>query len=432
LLATAIAGELGVPLFKYAGSSFSDKFVGSGASKVRERFDEARKHAPAVIFIDEVEAAGRERGTSGDGGGVEKDDALTQILTEIGSEESKERNKGLVFIIATNKPELLDKAFKRSGRMDRHYTIGLPDAKGRRDILKLHAKKLKLDPAITDKTFMELAKTMRTGASGADIEVMVNNAALLARHADQNAVTVENFRKAIYNHTYGVGKESMALSPREKRITAYHENAHALVQYVTAGEDEPHPVNFISVIPRDFQGKGTALGVMVPGEKAGEYNHENPNRADIQRQIHVAYAGRAGEEKYLGKGKYTVGASNDYEKATEFLLRAMRECAMYPEELGHISLKSDSRFAQPWSQKMMEKVEDLLIRESNLAYGIVSRFIESIPPDTYEQWVNNLEELETLDDPAEINAMYEQCGRDLKALWKDAVDKGTQQYSKAS
>lgn len=299
LLAKAIAGEAKVPFFSISGSDFVEMFVGVGASRVRDMFEQAKKQAPCIIFIDEIDAVGRHRGAGLGGGHDEREQTLNQLLVEM---DGFEANDGVIVIAATNRPDVLDPALLRPGRFDRQVVVGLPDIRGREQILKVHMRKVPLDENV------EASKIARgtPGFSGADLANLVNEAALCAARAQSRTVGMAQFEQAKDKIMMGAERKSMVMSEEEKRNTAYHEAGHAIVGRLMPEHD---PVYKVSIIPR-----GRALGVTMFLPVEDRYSH---SRRFIISQICSLYGGRIAEEMTLGKDGVTTGASNDIQRATE-------------------------------------------------------------------------------------------------------------------
>ncbi|MEM6300414.1 MAG: ATP-dependent zinc metalloprotease FtsH [Pseudomonadota bacterium] len=299
LLAKAIAGEAKVPFFSISGSDFVEMFVGVGASRVRDMFDQAKKQSPCIIFIDEIDAVGRHRGAGLGGGHDEREQTLNQLLVEM---DGFEVNDGVIVIAATNRPDVLDPALLRPGRFDRQVVVGLPDIRGREQILKVHMRKVPLAEDV------EAAKIARgtPGFSGADLANLVNEAALFAARAGVRTVGMSEFELAKDKIMMGAERKSMVMSEDEKRNTAYHEAGHAIVGRIVPEHD---PVYKVSIIPR-----GRALGVTMFLPEEDRYSH---SRRHIHSQICSLFGGRIAEEMTLGKDGVTTGASNDIERATE-------------------------------------------------------------------------------------------------------------------
>ena len=299
LLAKAIAGEAKVPFFSISGSDFVEMFVGVGASRVRDMFDQAKKQSPCIIFIDEIDAVGRHRGAGLGGGHDEREQTLNQLLVEM---DGFGGNDGVIVIAATNRPDVLDPALLRPGRFDRQVTVGLPDIRGREQILKVHMRKVPLAENV------EASKIARgtPGFSGADLANLVNEAALFAARAGVRAVGMQQFELAKDKIMMGAERRSMVMSEKEKLNTAYHEAGHAIVGRLMPEHD---PVYKVSIIPR-----GRALGVTMFLPEEDRYSH---SRRHIVSQITSLFGGRVAEEMTLGKEGITTGASNDIQRATE-------------------------------------------------------------------------------------------------------------------
>jgi cell division protease FtsH len=315
LLARAIAGEGNVPFFSISGSDFVEMFVGVGASRVRDLFEQGKKNAPCIIFIDEIDAVGRHRGAGLGGGHDEREQTLNQLLVEMDGFES---NEGVILVAATNRPDVLDPALLRPGRFDRRVVVNLPDVKGREQILKVHTKKTPL----ADDVDMSVLGRGTPGFAGADLANLVNEAALLAARQNRKVVTMIDFELAKDKVLMGAERRSMLLSEDEKRITAYHEAGHALVAALMPGAD---PLHKVTIIPR-----GRALGVTM---QLPEHDVYNRNETQLFARLCVAMAGRIGEMRLTHE--LSTGARNDIEQATE-MARAM-VCDFGMSELGPIS-----------------------------------------------------------------------------------------------
>ncbi|WP_430461820.1 ATP-dependent zinc metalloprotease FtsH [Thalassolituus sp. LLYu03] len=300
LLAKAIAGEARVPFFSISGSDFVEMFVGVGASRVRDMFDQAKKQAPCIIFIDEIDAVGRSRGVGIGGGNDEREQTLNQLLVEM---DGFEVNDGIIVIAATNRPDVLDPALLRPGRFDRQVVVGLPDIRGREQILGVHMRKV---PVADDVNASVIARGT-PGFSGADLANLVNEAALFAARANRNLVTMEEFEKAKDKILMGAERKTMVMSEKEKENTAYHEAGHAIVGRLVPEHD---PVYKVSIIPR-----GRALGVTM---FLPEEDRHSISKRGIESNICSLYGGRIAEELTLGMDGVTTGASNDIERATKY------------------------------------------------------------------------------------------------------------------
>lgn len=299
LLAKAIAGEAKVPFFTISGSDFVEMFVGVGASRVRDMFEQAKKHAPCIIFIDEIDAVGRHRGAGLGGGNDEREQTLNQLLVEM---DGFEGNEGVIVIAATNRPDVLDPALLRPGRFDRQVVVPLPDIRGREQIINVHLRKV---PAAEDVDARVIARGT-PGFSGADLANLVNEAALFAARANKRLVSMEQLELAKDKIMMGAERRSMVMSDKEKELTAYHEAGHAIVGRLVPGHD---PVYKVSIIPR-----GRALGVtmFLPTEDRYSYSKQQ-----LESQISSLYGGRLAEEMIFGAEAVTTGASNDIQRATE-------------------------------------------------------------------------------------------------------------------
>ena len=299
LLAKAIAGEAKVPFFSISGSDFVEMFVGVGASRVRDMFEEAKKQSPCIIFIDEIDAVGRHRGAGMGGGNDEREQTLNQLLVEM---DGFEGNEGVIVIAATNRPDVLDSALLRPGRFDRQVIVGLPDIRGREQILRVHMRKIPMSGDVDAST---LARST-PGFSGADLANLVNEAALFAARGDLKHVSMNDFEKAKDKIMMGAERKSMVMSDKEKLNTAYHEAGHAIVGRLTPEHD---PVYKVSIIPR-----GRALGVTMFLPEEDRYSI---SKRGIEGNICSLFGGRIAEELTLGTDGVTTGASNDIQRATE-------------------------------------------------------------------------------------------------------------------
>jgi cell division protease FtsH len=322
LLAKAIAGEAKVPFFAISGSDFVEMFVGVGASRVRDMFEQAKKHAPCIIFIDEIDAVGRHRGAGLGGGHDEREQTLNQLLVEMDGFEGTE---GVIVIAATNRPDVLDPALLRPGRFDRQVVVGLPDVRGREQILKVHMRKV---PIASDVNAMTIARGT-PGFSGADLANLVNEGALFAARENAREVRMIHLDKARDKILMGAERRSMAMSEDEKKLTAYHEAGHAIVGRLVPEHD---PVYKVTIIPR-----GRALGVTMYLPEGDKYSI---NRVAIQSQLCSLYGGRVAEELIFGADKVTTGASNDIERATK-MARNMATKWGLSDELGPITYGED-------------------------------------------------------------------------------------------
>ena len=321
LLAKAVAGEADAPFLSISGSNFVELYVGVGASRVRDLFEQAKKQAPAIIFIDEIDAVGRHRGAGMGGGHDEREQTLNQLLVEM---DGFGVNEGIIIIAATNRPDILDPALLRPGRFDRQVTVGYPDLKGREEILKVHARNKPLAPDVDLKT---VAKTT-AGFTGADLENLLNEAALLAARHDLKAITMEQIEEAAIKVVVGPEKKSRKMSDKEKRLTAYHEGGHAIATYYLEGQD---PVHQVSIIPR---GRAGGYTMSLPTEDKS-YQSKNEMLDDIV----VLLGGRVAEALVLGD--ISTGASNDIKRATDIARNMITRYGM-SEKLGPITFGDDN------------------------------------------------------------------------------------------
>lgn len=319
LLARAVAGEAGVQFFSISGSDFVEMFVGVGASRVRDLFDQAKKNSPCIIFIDEIDAVGRQRGAGLGGGHDEREQTLNQLLVEM---DGFGANEGVIMIAATNRPDILDPALMRPGRFDRQVIVGRPDIKGREEILKVHAKGKPLAPDVELKT---IAKST-AGFTGADLENLLNEAALLAARKNLKAITMAEVEEATIKVVVGTEKKSRVMSDKEKKLTAYHEAGHAIATYCCQTQD---PVHQISIIPRGMAGGFT---MSLPSE-----DRSYRSRKEMLEEIVVLLGGRVAEALILGD--ISTGASNDIERATNIAFSMITKYGM-SEKLGPITYGS--------------------------------------------------------------------------------------------
>jgi cell division protease FtsH len=316
LLAKAIAGEANVPFFSISGSDFVEMFVGVGASRVRDLFEQGKKHAPCIIFMDEIDAVGRHRGAGLGGGHDEREQTLNQLLVEM---DGFETNEGVILIAATNRPDVLDPALLRPGRFDRQVVVPRPDVKGREEILRVHARRIPLGPDVD----LKVLARGTPGFSGADLANLVNEAALLAARQSKKTVEMIDFESAKDKVLMGVERRSMIISEEEKRTIAYHEAGHALVAHTLPGAD---PLHKVTIIPR-----GRALGLTQQLPADDKYNY---SRDYLMNRITILLGGRAAEEMVLQQ--QTTGAGDDLEKATEMARKMVCEWGM-SEKLGPLT-----------------------------------------------------------------------------------------------
>ncbi|GAB4114866.1 MAG: ATP-dependent zinc metalloprotease FtsH [Wenzhouxiangellaceae bacterium] len=322
LLAKAIAGEAKVPFFSISGSDFVEMFVGVGASRVRDMFEQAKKHAPCIIFIDEIDAVGRHRGAGLGGGHDEREQTLNQLLVEM---DGFEGGEGVIVIAATNRPDVLDPALLRPGRFDRQVVVPLPDLRGREQILKVHMRKVPLDDDVKPR---DIARGT-PGFSGADLANLVNEAALFAARGNRRKVTMEHFERAKDKIMMGAERRSMVMSEKEKKLTAYHESGHAIVGRLMPEHD---PVYKVSIIPR-----GRALGVTMFLPEEDKYSH---SKRHLQSQLCSLFGGRIAEELIFGSDQVTTGASNDIERATKIARNMVTKWGL-SDSMGPLSYSED-------------------------------------------------------------------------------------------
>ena len=346
LMARAIAGEAGVPFFSISGSDFVEMFVGVGASRVRDLFDQAKKNAPCIVFIDEIDAVGRQRGVGMTGGHDEREQTLNQLLVEM---DGFGVNEGVIMIAATNRPDVLDPALMRPGRFDRQVMVGLPDIKGREDILKVHAKGKPLAPDVSLKT---IAKST-AGFTGADLENLLNEAALLSARRDLKAITMKEVEEATIKVVVGAEKKSRVMTDKEKSLTAYHEAGHAIATYMCPTQD---PVHQISIIPRGMAGGFT---MSLPSE---DRNYKS--MSEMKEDIVVLLGGRVAEALVLGD--ISTGASNDIKRATEIATSMVKKYGM-SKDLGPIAYSAenegmligrDHSSSMNYSEKVASKIDE--------------------------------------------------------------------------
>ena len=384
LLAKAIAGEAKVPFFSISGSDFVEMFVGVGASRVRDMFDQAKKQSPCIIFIDEIDAVGRHRGAGLGGGHDEREQTLNQLLVEM---DGFDGNDGVIVIAATNRPDVLDPALLRPGRFDRQVTVGLPDIRGREQILKVHMRKVPLAENV------EASKIARgtPGFSGADLANLVNEAALFAARAGVRTVGMQQFELAKDKIMMGAERRSMVMSEKEKLNTAYHEAGHAIVGRLMPEHD---PVYKVSIIPR-----GRALGVTMFLPEEDRYSH---SRRHIISQITSLFGGRVAEEMTLGKDGITTGASNDIQRATEIARNMVTKWGL-SDSLG--PLMYDEGGEEVFLGRTAAQPSKAMSDETALA---IDKEVRSIIDECYEKARQLLEEHRSkMDMMAEALMQYE-------------------------
>ncbi len=344
LLARAIAGEAQVPFFSISGSDFVELFVGVGASRVRDLFEEGKKHSPCLVFIDEIDAVGRQRGAGLGGGHDEREQTLNALLVEM---DGFDDNEGVIIIAATNRPDILDSALLRPGRFDRRIMVSSPDVKGREEILKVHTRKIPLAKTID----LSVLARSTPGFTGADIANMVNEAALYASRKGKKNLEMNDFEYAKDKVLMGAERRSMIISDEEKKVTAYHEAGHALIAVV---EDEADPLHKVSIIPR-----GTALGMTQQLPINDKYTY---SKKYLEAQLVVLLAGRAAEEIFLDA--VTTGAGSDFEKATDIARKMVCEWGMsslgpvkYGKQDDMIFLGRDMMYHSEYSENTAQKID---------------------------------------------------------------------------
>jgi len=395
LLARAIAGEAGVPFFSISGSDFVEMFVGVGASRVRDLFEQGKKHAPCIIFIDEIDAVGRHRGSGMGGGHDEREQTLNQLLVEMDGFESSD---GVIIIAATNRPDVLDPAILRPGRFDRRIIVPRPDLNGRAGILQVHTRKVPLASDVD----LEIIARGTPGFSGADLENLVNEAALLAARQDKDFVSMSDFEMAKDKVLMGSERRSMVISDREKKTTAYHEAGHALVGTLVPNHD---PIHKVTIIPR-----GPALGVTM---SLPEEDRLSVSKTWLLDQIAMMLGGRIAEEVVFGQ--LTTGASDDFKKATQRARSMVTEWGM-SEKMGPLAYveKEESGFLgathhKEYSEQVAKEIDDEVRRIILEQYARARKLLEE-NRDKLEAIANALLERETIGRP-EIEAIIE--GRPL-------------------
>jgi len=394
LLAKAIAGEAAVPFFSISGSDFVEMFVGVGASRVRDMFAQGKKHAPCIIFIDEIDAVGRSRGAGLGGGNDEREQTLNQLLVEM---DGFEVNEGIIVVAATNRPDVLDPALLRPGRFDRHVVVPSPDIKGRENILKTHSKNIELDKKVS------LNKIARgtPGFTGADLANLVNEAALWAARQDKETVDNDDFEYARDKVMMGAERRSLLISDEEKETTAYHEVGHALV---AASIEEVDPVHKVSIIPR-----GRALGVTMLLPEEDRHSH---NRRSMLGQITMTMGGRAAE--HLVFKRFTTGASDDLKKATELARKMVCQWGMseklgpltYTEDAGHVFLGRDLQQHTEFSNESMRMIDEEVLEILNSSYERAKSILKTYRK-ALESLALTLMEKETIDGENVLQVMEE-------------------------
>ena len=384
LLARAIAGEAKVPFFSISGSDFVEMFVGVGAARVRDMFDQAKKHAPCIVFIDEIDAVGRQRGAGLGGGNDEREQTLNQLLVEM---DGFEGTTGVIVIAATNRPDVLDPALLRPGRFDRQVVVPLPDIRGREQILLVHMRKVPVAPDVK----AEIIARGTPGFSGADLANLVNEAALFAARKNKRLVDMDDFERAKDKIVMGAERRSMVMPEEERRNTAYHESGHAVVAKLLPKTD---PVHKVTIIPR-----GRALGVTMQLPEQDRYSMD---RERLLSTITVLFGGRIAEEVFMGQ--MTTGASNDFERATALARSMVTQWGMsdamgpmvYGENEGEVFLGRSITTHKNVSEVTMQKVDAEIRKIIDDQYSLAKKLILD-NRDKVEAMAKALLELETID-----------------------------------
>ena len=393
LLARAIAGEAKVPFFSISGSDFVEMFVGVGAARVRDMFEQAKKHAPCIVFIDEIDAVGRQRGAGLGGGNDEREQTLNQLLVEL---DGFETGVGVIVIAATNRPDVLDPALLRPGRFDRQVVVPLPDIRGREQILMVHMRKVPIAPDVR----ADILARGTPGFSGADLANLVNEAALFAARFNKRLVDMDDFERAKDKVIMGTERRSMVMPEHERRNTAYHESGHAVVAKLLPKTD---PVHKVTIIPR-----GRALGVTMQLPQEDRYSMD---REHILQNIAVLFGGRIAEEIFMKQ--MTTGASNDFERATELARRMVTQWGMsdalgpmvYGENEGEVFLGRSITTHKNVSETTMQQVDAEIRRIVDQQYTLARKLIEE-NRDKVEAMAKALLEWETI-DADQINDIME-------------------------
>ena len=384
LLAKAIAGEAKVPFFSISGSDFVEMFVGVGAARVRDMFEQAKKHAPCIVFIDEIDAVGRQRGAGLGGGNDEREQTLNQLLVEM---DGFEGQTGVIVIAATNRPDVLDPALLRPGRFDRQVVVALPDIRGREQILKVHMRKVPIAPDVD----AQVLARGTPGFAGADLANLVNEAALFAARANKRLVDMDDFERAKDKIIMGAERRSAVMPEEERRNTAYHESGHAVVARML---DKTDPVHKVTIIPR-----GRALGVTMQLPTEDRYSQD---RERLLQTIAVLFGGRIAEELFMDQ--MTTGASNDFQRATDLARRMVTQWGMsdelgpmvYGEEESEIFLGRQVTTHRNVSETTMQKVDVEVRRIIDEQYALARKILEE-NRDKVEAMTATLLEWETID-----------------------------------
>ena len=417
LLAKAIAGEAKVPFFSISGSDFVEMFVGVGASRVRDMFEQAKAHAPCIIFIDEIDAVGRSRGSGMGGGNDEREQTLNQLLVEM---DGFEGNEGVIVIAATNRADVLDTALLRPGRFDRQVSVGLPDIKGREQILKVHMRKVPL----SDDVKPAYIARGTPGFSGADLANLVNEAALFAARNNDKLVTQKHFEQAKDKILMGVERKSMIMNDKERRMTAYHEAGHAIVGYLVPEHD---PVYKVSIMPR-----GRALGVTMYLPEEDSYSY---SKQKLESQLSSLYGGRVAEEQIYGSDLVTTGASNDIERATHIARNMVTKWGLsdnlgpllYEEEdNGFMGSSRNANVSEEISKSIDVEIRNLIDRNYKRAQDILKEHADKL-----EIMTETLMEFETI-DAAQIKNIMEGLPPGKPKDWEDSDDENSESSVKDS
>ncbi len=384
LLAKAIAGEAKVPFFSISGSDFVEMFVGVGAARVRDMFEQAKKSAPCIVFIDEIDAVGRQRGAGLGGGNDEREQTLNQLLVEM---DGFEGNAGVIVIAATNRPDVLDPALMRPGRFDRQVVVPLPDIRGREQILLVHMRKVPMSPDVK----ADIIARGTPGMSGADLANLVNEAALFAARSNKRLVDMYDFERAKDKILMGAERRSIVMPEEERRNTAYHESGHAIVAKLLPKTD---PVHKVTIIPR-----GRALGVTMQLPETDRYSMD---RNYMLNSIAVLFGGRIAEEIFMNQ--MTTGASNDFERATEIARNMVTRYGMsdelgpmvYGENEGEVFLGRSVTTQKNVSESTMQKVDEEIRKIIDAQYAVARKLLED-NRDKVEVMAKALLEMETID-----------------------------------
>lgn len=418
LLGRAIAGEANVPFFSISGSDFVEMFVGIGASRVRDLFEQGKKNAPCIIFVDEIDAVGRHRGAGLGGGNDEREQTLNQLLVEM---DGFEVNDGVILIAATNRPDVLDPALLRPGRFDRQVVVSLPDVKGRESILKVHMAKI---PTSSNVDPVVIARGT-PGFSGADLMNLVNEAALLAAKKDKSLVDMEDFESSKDKVMMGPERKSLAMTEEEKKLTAYHESGHAIVAINTPGSD---PIHKATIIPR-----GRSLGMVV---RLPQTDRISVSRQKILADLTVAMGGRIAEEMVFGHDFVTTGASSDIRFATDLARRMVTEWGM-SSEMGPLAYNEPSQEVflghsvtqhKNVSDKTAEKIDNEIRKVIDKAYNQASEILNS-NENYLHILANSLLEYETLTGE-EIKDLL--SGKSMKEIIQTSEERNTLRFKTKS